>query len=152
SDPLVLANWITDLMVLSQRSDIHAGFLAALDAVWVPLKALLQRQAYEKPIFLTGHSLGGALAALAAHRMKQDSTLGVTASGVYTYGMPRVGSESFASAYGELNEVTYRFVYGEDVVASVPPSAWCYRHVGRRLSCERGERFDVSSLRNAEVD
>lgn len=50
---------------------------------------------------LTGHSLGGAMAILAAFELR--ALLGFRASPVYTFGAPRVGNQAFADAFTELS-------------------------------------------------
>jgi triacylglycerol lipase len=149
TDPLVIADWIADLTVLPQHPDVHAGFAAALAAVWPQLTALLREELGAKQLFITGHSLGAALAVLAARRAHDE---GFEVDAVYAFGMPRAGNRDFSDAYAPLNDLTYRFVYGDDIVAHVPPSEWDFRHVGHRFSCARRGRFDVSSLANAPND
>jgi alpha-beta hydrolase superfamily lysophospholipase len=66
----------------------------------------------DEPLFLTGHSLGGALATLAASRWP--------ARACYTFGAPRVGDGAFART---LRAPLYRVVNGQDVVPRVPPAS-----------------------------
>jgi len=150
TDPLVLATWITDLAALPKRPDIHGGFSAALEAVWDELRTVLTNEGRGKRVFVTGHSLGGALAVLAARRARDE--LGLTVAAVYAFGMPRAGDAAFGTSYDALTNVSYRFVYGDDFVAQVPPSHWGFRHVGRRFSCARGDEFDTSSPGVAPID
>jgi triacylglycerol lipase len=69
-------------------------------------------------IFITGHSLGGALATLAtlhiSTRYPQVKTI------LYTYASPRVGDPVFASNFKDLE--CYRIANSEDLVVSVPSS------------------------------
>jgi triacylglycerol lipase len=146
----VLATWITDLAALPKRPDVHGGFSAALEAVWEELRALLESEGRARRLFVTGHSLGGALAVLAARRARDE--VRSTVDAVYAFGMPRAGDAAFGAAYGALNELTYRFVYGEDLVARVPPAEWSFRHVGHRFSCARGQAFGTSSPTAAPID
>lgn len=105
---------------------IHGGFFKAFDIVQAEVRRSLDRMnAAGKKIWLTGHSLGGALATVAAAELADSYTI----AGIYTYGMPRVGNrafqEFFATRYaGKL----YRFVNNRDIVPRVPPT---YRHVGQ---------------------
>ncbi|HET6376516.1 MAG TPA: lipase family protein [Methylocella sp.] len=144
-DPLVLANWITVLDVRTGGSQIAKGFDLATGCVWPQLHALLQEpQAQGARIFLTGHSLGGALAVLAADRILKG---GGRVDAVYTFGMPRPGTKEFAAAYNErIGGRTYRLVYGCDLVPALPPPALGFRHVGRYLHCESGGTFKCEAL------
>ncbi len=145
TDPVVLANWITDFDAHLDDSGAARGYETAAATVWPKLKSLLAKlPAAGGKIVITGHSLGGALAALTAHAAETDGG-GVQA--VYTFGMPRPGNPEFAAAYNTLlGRRTYRLVHGEDIVPTVAPSSLGFRHLGRFLHCERGGKFDAAQL------
>jgi sugar lactone lactonase YvrE len=95
--------------------NVHAGFWGALDSVYPELLAMAQEVPAD-PVWLTGHSLGGSLAALAAFRLSLD---GVTVGGVHTVGAPAVGDLALALVYDEslgLRDRTQRWVNDHDVV------------------------------------
>jgi hypothetical protein len=95
-----------------QGGYVHEGFKCALDAVWGELRdELLEHGRQRRSIWMTGHSLGAALATLAADRLG-----GVQA--LYTFGSPRVGDRAFAD---DFHVPTYRFVHHRDIVTRVPP-------------------------------
>jgi triacylglycerol lipase len=74
-------------------------------------------------VFITGHSLGGALATLATvHIAKHYLTVhpGFNKPILYTYASPRVGDKAFASYFQDLQ--CYRIANSEDLVVAVPPS------------------------------
>jgi hypothetical protein len=143
TDALVWESIWTDIdFVPARGSDIHGGFQAAFDAV-VPTidEALLKRP---KHLFITGHSLGGAIAVLAAMRALKGRA---EPEAVYTFGMPRVGGRTFASEYNDskLGQKTYRLVHALDVVPRVPPKLGFF-HVGRMLHCDSRAKFSSSLL------
>jgi triacylglycerol lipase len=146
TDPVVLANWITDFDIHLDETSAANGYVTAADAVWPRLKALLaKRQKPANRVFVTGHSLGGALAAIIAQRVVVESAGDIEA--VYTFGMPRPGSKDFASAYNlRLGSSTYRLVHGDDLVPTVAPSFLKFHHLGRFLHCDRLGRFDKTKL------
>ncbi len=85
---------------------------------------------WQKPIWLTGHSLGGALATIAAYRLLK---MGMNVHGLYTFGSPRVGNYGFVHDFrvlafqrglkGQGNEGNLqRFMNHNDIVARVPPA------------------------------
>ena len=76
------------------------------------------------PLWITGHSLGGAMATLASVRLASE---GYKVRAVYTYGSPRVGDRFFRDSYRLAN---YRFVNDNDLVPHLP-FRWCYKHVGK---------------------
>jgi len=141
TDPLVPANWISDFDVGFKVTPgrMHHGFDKAFDAVSAQItEALAERGA--EPLLITGHSMGAALAVIAADHFLSEKNVRATA--VYAFGMPRVGGEDFAVRYNEtLGATTYRLVHGDDIVATVPPSRLGFRHVGRLIRCARGSRF-----------
>ena len=71
---------------------------------------------------------------------------GGTPRGVYVYGTPRVGGERFRNDYNaRLGDITYRLVHDDDIVARIPFSRIGFRHVGRMLACDSGEKFAASA-------
>jgi triacylglycerol lipase len=91
---------------------VHAGFKGALDSIWSDLEPrLLEHARARRPIWMTGHSLGAALATLAADRLGD-------VQGLYVFGSPAVGDRTFADAF-PVN--AFRIVHHRDIVARVPP-------------------------------
>jgi triacylglycerol lipase len=152
TDPLVPANWFTDfdlkltpgaMMASSEVTpgNVHRGFERGVSAVWEQIVAALAGRG-EQPVFVTGHSLGAALAVVAADRAFCETAVGVRASAVYCFGMPRAGDEDFALRYNDtLGATTYRLVHGDDIVTTVPPSRLGFRHVGKLIRCTRAGQF-----------
>jgi triacylglycerol lipase len=146
TDPVVLANWISDFDTRLTSTGVAEGFAEAASIVLDRLKEILANSANaEQRLFLSGHSLGGALAVVAASRLTSNAPTAVDA--VYTFGMPRPGSGDFARDYNtSLGTRTYRLVHGGDLVPTVAPSEMGFRHVGRYLHCARLGRFDEQAL------
>ena len=95
TDPVVLANWLTDFDAHIGKAQTADGYRIAAAAVADQVKKAISAPALaNNKIFVTGHSLGGALAALSAHEIVSNDGA-VTA--VYTFGMPRAGSPDFAT-------------------------------------------------------
>jgi hypothetical protein len=158
TDPVSLANWISDFDAhLDEGAGTAEGYRVAVDVVWPDLKRLLGKCVPPGgKILVTGHSLGGALAALTAERINTELIAGHTelrgdeeVEAIYTFGMPRAGSQAFADLYnGHLGQRTYRLVHGEDIVPTVAPSELQFRHLGRFLRCPRQGKFDSAKLAN----
>ena len=84
-------------------------------------------------LFVCGHSLGGALAVLAAYRLSHCEGPGApTVGGVYTFGQPRVGNSALAKSCSlELSQRIFRYVNSSDIVPLVPPAKPIeYEHFG----------------------
>ena len=96
-------------------ASIHSGFYEAFQCVKDDIEltlATVKTNGY--PLYITGHSLGGALALLATKFLASDS-LGAC----YTFGSPRVASSIFGD---EIKTPIYRIVNAADIVPRVPPA------------------------------
>jgi triacylglycerol lipase len=145
TDPLLLANWVSDFNFLPNRLGIHQGFHEALDVAWNDITKALERSRPIPRLFIAGHSLGAALAALCASRVADE--LGIMPEAVYGFGMPRVGTPSFAATYNKkLGSRTYRLVHGDDIVPTVPPTRFGFCHVGRCVVCKAQQTFAIDKL------
>lgn len=118
----IMADADIRLVDSAQGGKVHRGFQEALDEVWEKeglLDHLRSKDNGSRTLWFTGHSLGAALATLAAQRYGN-------VRGLYTYGSPRVGDQEFKN---EFQVKTYRFVNNNDIVTRVPPPG-LYHHVG----------------------
>jgi len=125
-------NWVTNFSAQLVASEVgarsgrvHLGYQAAYLSIRESLLSKLQASLAEvaggpvRPalVLLSGHSLGGALATLAAQDVAAIPGCEVR---VVTWGSPRVGDADFARAYGAAAPSTARFVIRADVVPRVP--------------------------------
>ena len=118
SDPVTLPNWVTDVVVKLVPCDeyggrVHHGFSSVLRHSWQKVERLIEK-AKDKPLFLAGHSMGGALAVLTACRLAKAGRPPVA---TYTFGSPRIGDRAFCAGY---RLPTYRVVNGLDLVPEMP--------------------------------
>jgi hypothetical protein len=92
------------------------------------------RSCQGKEIFLTGHSLGGALATLTAARA-------TVATNLYTFGCPAIGTRQFCDYLSKKTKQWQRYVDRGDAVTHVPP---LFTHGGdeRKLNSSAGDNFD----------
>ncbi|XP_002971442.2 uncharacterized protein LOC9640177 [Selaginella moellendorffii] len=120
--------------------------LLAYDHISAELVTILRKHRNAK-LYITGHSLGGALAtlftAMLFYNREENRVFYNTEDDVarrlvalYTFGQPRVGDKSFASFMDtSLNKPTMRYfrvVYNNDMVARVPfdNSLFGFKHFG----------------------
>lgn len=122
-----LLNVLTDLSFAPKRclpelagaGSVHGGFLDAYQLAkrkfedkFNALKTIIKKH---KPLFICGHSLGGALALLFAAEMKENLPV------LYTYGMPRTFTRSAIASLGGITH--YRHVNDNDTITQIPPDA-----------------------------
>jgi triacylglycerol lipase len=107
---------------------IHAGFYDGWSPFKVDIDALLSSVGDGRPWFITGHSRGGALAALCARHIAKNR--GKQCSCV-TYGAPAQGGKKYRNEYNLLPVDLTNVVHGYDIVPSMPPQIIGYRHAGK---------------------
>ena len=105
----------------------------------------LQGDGGEPPleVVITGHSLGGAIATLAAAEMELvDADSRYRVSRLYTFGSPRVGNANFASWFANNTRAmdAFRVVHNKDAVPHLPFIDQGYHHT--RYEVFYDERFD----------
>jgi triacylglycerol lipase len=111
---------------------VHSGFYGAFerladgpDGLRVKLEDIKSQTAHKVPIYITGHSLGGALAQIASAVLGDDQV-----AACYTFGSPRVGNAFFDLW---VKVPSYRLINYADIVPQVPlplPLLYRYRHSG----------------------
>jgi thioesterase domain-containing protein len=110
----------TDFAAAGVGARYHRGFMQALDAIWDPLLQAIAQAASTtgRPLWVTGHSLGGALALLAAWRLQRQFT---PVHAVVTFGAPMVGNAVAAAAFEKaFSGRIFRYVDIEDPVPLLP--------------------------------
>lgn len=138
---------------------LHSGFWKSYSSIEDTLiKTIHEHQTNHQKIFITGHSLGGALAVLAALDFSLHQ---LQPFGVYTYANPRVGSERFAEFYEQQNIPTFRYVNKNDIVPMLPPTKcfhrmFCpekdkgvcgrYEHVGTTYNITRSDSILINDV------
>ncbi len=128
-----IRNWITNLQFEQDACDlvsdceVHAGFMSAWKDVQATVTSAAQSLKAANPsyaVIVTGHSLGGAVATLAAAYLRKAGL----PCDLYTYGSPRVGNEAFVSFVTNQPGAEYRLTHLDDPVPRLPPLIFSYRH------------------------
>jgi triacylglycerol lipase len=152
TEPLQILDWFTNLMAAATPAPAglgmtHKGFATAFRAVLPQLaEAIAELHDGTVPVWVTGHSLGGALATLAAVHLKYIGRLPV--QGLYTYGQPRIGDREFARSLKKaLPGRVVRFANNRDIVPQVPPPGLFLKY----WHGEREGRFDGTGKLNLDL-
>ena len=182
TEPADFVGWMTDADVVPDRmsyrfggpdATVHAGFYRNVRATRYEVVAALKRACEGRSVraplpddvdgpaprldplealYVTGHSLGGAMAAMMGvmlrheAKFRRDGDLTGRLRAVYTFGQPMIGDPLFARACQEdefLRHNMVRYVYDSDVVPHLPPrTTGPYRHFGREF------RYEIPHLRH----
>lgn len=130
-----IKNWVTDLKASKVKdyagvsgAKVHAGFLNAWQSVRTQTFNAVRSLRTKYPgykLAITGHSLGGALAILAAADLSHNQQ---TVDEVYTFGAPRVGNSVFSTYFKQKIAESYRIVNRDDIVPHVPTKFMGFLH------------------------
>lgn len=106
---------------------VHHCFKEDVDHLWPLIEAELENNT--KPVWFSGHSLGGAFAIICANRCLL-SYIRTEPAEVHTFGAPRVGSKKYVR---HVDLKHYRWVNNNDYVTRVPAAWLGYRHCGQEM-------------------
>ena len=127
TEPTAINDVLADLKMFPVKHHIagrvHRGFYAEYDKVIPGIKEALKKHDKKgnKTVWVTGHSLGGAMAVLVAAELQPSG-------GLHTFGQPRVGNKAFLKSLDGIKY--YRYRNNNDIVTAVPPSWLFFRHGG----------------------
>uniref|UniRef100_A0A914X2F3 Fungal lipase-like domain-containing protein n=1 Tax=Plectus sambesii TaxID=2011161 RepID=A0A914X2F3_9BILA len=104
---------------------VHQYFKNGLSEVWASVnKTLAAPKTKDYEVLFTGHSLGGALASLAAVLTVKLGFRPSDKVKMFSFGQPRVGDSTFAFTYDRLVPFSFRIVNKGDIVSHVPKCIW----------------------------
>ncbi len=119
--------------ILPGFGKVHDGFLRTYDSIRNEVSASLSAAKSARRLFVAGHSLGAAMATLAVPDIEKTLSLNVEA--LYTFGSPRVGDATFASAFNrEAEGRSFRITNTSDIVTSIPLPAPIAGRIGGYFS------------------
>ncbi|KAA8496867.1 Phospholipase A1-II 1 [Porphyridium purpureum] len=123
---------------LYTKGRLHQGFSeayqAVAEAVLIEVRDLYK--AKRRPVFLTGHSLGGCLATLCSLDLALSLGLGKRELFVSTFGSPRLGNAQFRELYNQIVPIHWRFALTPDLVTKLPKIG--YKHCGKKVLVTTG--------------
>lgn len=133
TEPTVPADIITDIKIFGRRTPegrIHSGFLDSVNNLYeLALDEAIRQGARDKTVWVTGHSLGGAMAMVFGHRSTVQRHL--RPNGIVTFGQPlAVDNRICQQMLDEFKGDYVRFVNQLDPVTRLLPN---YRHAGARV-------------------
>ncbi|CAI8601910.1 unnamed protein product [Vicia faba] len=166
-------DFATDLMVIpaglnperiggdfKQEVQVHRGFLSAYDSVRTRIISLIELAigyvddnsefTHKWQIYMTGHSLGGALAILLALELSSNQLAkrGAVSITMYNFGSPRVGNKRFAKVYNKNVKDSWRIVNHKDIIPTMG-RFMSYCHINQPLFLAAG--VSPNSLENKDI-
>ena len=110
-------------------SSLYQSVTTGKEAGAPRLMAALREVAAGKHLTVTGHSLGAALATLAAMEAAVSLRGAITGLSVLTFASPLVGDKTFAGLFDTLIPDSWRIANRPDIVTYLPPPFVGYSHV-----------------------
>ncbi|MGH3563132.1 MAG: lipase family protein [Mycobacterium sp.] len=145
-----LADWLADFDFIPENylpvngfGQVHAGFQDVYECARGSIAAnLATATAGCDQILITGHSLGAALAVLAAPDICRAMPPNTIEPRLVTVAGPRVGLRDFATAFDAAIESCFRVMNFLDIVPYVPPAP--YVHVGAEIFVDSAGPIDIA--------
>ncbi|TQD78852.1 hypothetical protein C1H46_035583 [Malus baccata] len=146
-------NWLNPERIggdFKQEVQVHSGFLRAYDSVRIRIVSLMKlaigyfddiAEPLDKwHVYITGHSLGGALSTLLALELSssQLAKRGLISVTMYNFGSPRVGNKVFAEIYNKKVKDSWRVVNHRDIIPTIP-RLMGYCHVAQPVYLTTGD-------------
>ena len=168
TEPATLGNWLGDAEVGSESSTmsleegapafrVHAGFHRNVRATWWTVLGELMlalrgrsladpAETVESPLealYVTGHSLGGAMAVLFALKLagaREHAALAAKMRAVYTFGQPMAVGGVLPPVADHIGRRLFRLITSRDLTPALPPAAWgAFTHFGQEYRHTNGE-------------
>ncbi|KAF2021737.1 alpha/beta-hydrolase [Aaosphaeria arxii CBS 175.79] len=150
------ANFATDLNFAPTATDLCAGCTAhsGFWQSWVDARpgvmAAVRNVSATYPNFklvTTGHSLGGAIATLAAAQLRNEGK----SVAMYSFGAPRVAPERLSQFISNQPGGNFRITFGQDLVPRLPPSLFKYVHISPEYFIEKNRRTSKGDVQPSDV-
>jgi len=142
-------DWISDIIASQKKFKYikedcltHIGFTNIYSSARNGILSALASLSPEKTLYITGHSLGAALATLCAVDIAANTSF--SSPCLYTFGSPRVGDPAFSRAFTTYIRNSYRIANPLDVVTYTPPTI--YKLPKREKKCYYTHVQTLSSL------
>ncbi|WP_051287495.1 lipase family protein [Paenibacillus taiwanensis] len=149
-------DWISNIKASQKRFKYvkencltHRGFTDIYASARHDIISILSRLSPDKTLYVTGHSLGGALATLCAVDIAANTAY--TAPHLFTFGSPRVGDPAFAKAFAKYVPNTYRIANPFDVVTHAPPTIYKLPKREKRYYYQHVQTLSSLSFQNGSI-
>ncbi len=124
----------TDFAAAGVQARFHKGFMDALVDIWDPVyhAVVAETERLDRPLWITGHSLGGSLALLAAWLFRRKF---ISVHQIYTFGGPMIGNAAATAAFDKtFANRLFRYVNPLDPIPRLPTMSLIANEFGH---CEK---------------
>ena len=156
-DPESFLDWLDDFFAVPRKGNpglgdvpglVHSGFydatMSCIQGIVAAVQAL--NPGNTLPVYVTGHSKGGAMASLGAWMLSQNA--GIPVAKVITFASPKPGDAAFKAAYeAKLTQVRYENY--QDIVPLLPPGGDMQTTAFQLLRFVPGSEKVIDKLRAA---
>lgn len=132
-----LTDWMIDLEISKlipyknyPTAKVHYGFWQAYTSIRDKLYQSLKQYNIAN-LFITGHSLGGALSTITALDIAEE--LGYSNISMINFGSPRVGNSDYVAIFQQYLKDYYRITHGSDPIPRLPPTLLGFSHIGNEI-------------------
>lgn len=160
-------NWITNGVITltdcgntidTDDCKVHAGFNEAWLNIATDATALIDAAVAAHPnytVVVTGHSLGAAVANVAAANLRAYFAGTTTMVDLYTFGSPRTGNGAFVEFLSDTTQGrAFRVTHTDDPFPRLPPNSWLlgsYRHVEPEYWVTRANDTELATVEQVSV-
>ncbi|AJS61431.1 lipase family protein [Paenibacillus sp. IHBB 10380] len=150
-------NWISNIIASQKRFKYikedcltHRGFTDIYSSARSKITFALSRLSPDKTLYITGHSLGAALATLCAIDIAANTSY--ISPNLFTYGSPRVGDPTFTKTFTKYVRNSYRIANPFDVVTHAPPSIYKLPKREKKYYYSHVQTLSSLSFQNGSVN
>ena len=134
-------NWIENIQLkkiapyTNTSIEVEKGFFTAYNFIKPQIIMNLDdlKNKYKtNQLFITGHSLGGALSTLLSYDI-MTTYMEYDIKHLLNFGSPRVGNREFAESFQTYNTPSYRITHYYDIVPHLPEEIFGYLHISNEI-------------------
>ncbi|MCG7406610.1 lipase family protein [Paenibacillus sp. ACRRX] len=149
-------DWVSNIKASQKRFKYikenaltHRGFTDIYSSARNGIISTISKLSPDKTLYITGHSLGGALATLCAVDIAANTTC--NSPYLFTFGSPRVGDPAFTKAFASYVLNTYRIANHFDVVPHAPPTIYKLPKREKRYYYHHIQTLSSLSFQNGSI-
>ena len=102
-----------------RKSKVHKGFFTGYLSVKDSIVSTLKEQSDFDTLYITGHSMGAAIAVFCAIDLAREEHIDKTKIKLYTFGCPETGNDQFIKIFKRHIKTSFRVVNDDDLIPKI---------------------------------